>query len=244
MYIYLKQCEILQKFNETDKTVNFSDFPLIFSGNGPNWTKTMQTQTHFSPFFLPCLYKCTLIRLNLGYLPGCFKKPVVLKSSSYGCQDAVHEMHCGMFPVSNIFESGIEREVGKVAETGKPMFNIWLAPNKKKGPETGFTLDLGCVKKAEGVRLKNTHNRQYRDRATKKFKLLGSPTSAEGPWQTLLEANLEDSRQQRPPPIKQLMFENPQNVRFIRFELLEFYGMGGGLQYFEVLAKDDAGMWN
>ena len=53
--------------------------------------------------------------------------------------------------------------------------------------------------------MKNTHNRQYRDRSTKKFRLLGSPTSAEGPWQTLLEANLEDSRQQRPPPIKQLM---------------------------------------
>ena len=149
-----------------------------------------------------------------------------------------------MFPVSNIFESGIEREVGKVAETGKPMFNIWLAPNKRAGPETGFTLDLGCVKKAEGVRLKNTHNRQYRDRSTKKFRLLGSPTSAEGPWQTLLEANLEDSRQQRPPPIKQLMFENPQNVRFIKFELLEFLQWGGGLQYFEVLSKDAAGKCN
>merc|ERR1711936_390750 len=101
------------------------------------------------------------------------------------------------------------------------------------------TLDLGSVKKAEGVRLKNTHNRGNRDRSTKKFRLRGSLTGAH--WKTLLEANLEDSRQQRPPPIKQLMFENPQNVRFIRFELLEFYGMGGGLQYFEVLAKDDAG---
>ena len=149
-----------------------------------------------------------------------------------------------MFPVSNIFESGIEREVGKVAETGKPMFNIWLAPNKKAGAEIGFTIDLGSAKMAEGVRLKNIHNRQYRDRSTKKFRLLGSATSADGPWQTLLEANLEDSRQQRPPPIKQLMFENPQNVRFIKFELLEFLQWGGGLQYFEVLAKDDAGMCN
>ena len=149
-----------------------------------------------------------------------------------------------MFPVSNIFEPGIEREVGKVAETGKPMFNIWLAPNKRAGPGTGFTLDLGSVKKAEGVRLKNTHNRGNRDRSTKKFRLLGSANSADGPWQTLLEANLEDGRQQRPPPIKQLMFENPQNVRFIKFELLEFFQWGGGLQYFEVLAKDDAGMCN
>ena len=168
---------------------------------------------------------------------------MVLKSTSRGCQDTWGT--CGMVPASSIFELGIEQAIGKVAKTGRLMFNIWLAPNKRAGPETGFTLDLGCVKKAEGVRLKNTHNRGFRDRSTKKFRLLGSPTSAEGPWQTLLEANLEDSRQQRrPPPIKQLMFENPQNVRFIKFELLEFLQWGGGLQYFEVLAKDDAGMWN
>ena len=188
-----------------------------------------------------------LTRLNLGYLPGCDggKKPVVLKSTSYGCQDSLADAGtCGMFPASSIFELGIERAIGKVAKTGKPLYNIWLAPSKKAGPDQGFTLDLGCAKKAEGVLLKNTHNRQYRDRSTKKFRLLGSPTSAEGPWQTLLEANLEDSRQQRPPPIKQLMFENPQNVRFIKFELLEFLQFGGGLQYFEVLAKDDAGVWN
>ena len=126
-----------------------------------------------------------LTRLNLGYLPGFCgdgKKPVVLKSTSYGCQDALpgwkkgsRPEHCGMFPASNIFESGIERAIGKVAKTKKTMYNIWLTRNKKAGPDQGFTLDLGCVKKAEGVRLKNTHNRQYRDRSTKKFKLLGSP---------------------------------------------------------------------
>ena len=185
--------------------------------------------------------------LNLGYLPGDGKKPVVLKSTSYGCQDALpgsesRPEDCGMFPASSILELGIEREVGKVAKTGKPMFNIWLTPNKRAGPGTGFTLDLGSVKKAEGVRLKNTHNRGNRDRSTKKFRLRGSLTG--GHWKTLLEANLEDGRQQRPPPIKQLMFENPQNVRFIKFELLEFFQFGGGLQYFEVLAKDDAGVWN
>ena len=188
-----------------------------------------------------------LTRLNLGYLPGCDggKKPVVLKSTSYGCKDPLAGAGtCGMFPASSIFELGIERAVGKVAKTGKPMYNIWLAPNKKAGAEIGFTIDLGSAKMAEGVRLKNTHNRQYGDRSTKKFRLLGSATSADGPWQTLLEANLEDSRKQRPPPIKQLMFENPQNVRFIKFELLEFLQWGGGLQYFEVLTKDDAGMWN
>ena len=37
-----------KKITETAKTAKFTDFPLISCGNGPNWTKTMQTQTHFS----------------------------------------------------------------------------------------------------------------------------------------------------------------------------------------------------
>ena len=49
MYIYHKQCEILQKkITETAQTFNFSDFPLILCGNGPKGTKTTQTQTLFS----------------------------------------------------------------------------------------------------------------------------------------------------------------------------------------------------
>ena len=38
-----------QKITETAQTANFSDFPLIFGGNGPKSTKIMQTPT---PFFL------------------------------------------------------------------------------------------------------------------------------------------------------------------------------------------------
>ena len=39
------QCEILQRNQSTAQTSNFSDFPLIFGGNGPKSTKTMQAQT-------------------------------------------------------------------------------------------------------------------------------------------------------------------------------------------------------
>ena len=41
MYIYHKQCEIKQKFNETAQTANFTDFQSILCGNGPKGTKTM-----------------------------------------------------------------------------------------------------------------------------------------------------------------------------------------------------------
>ena len=33
-----------KKFNETAEMANCTDFPLIFCGNGPKWTKTIQTR--------------------------------------------------------------------------------------------------------------------------------------------------------------------------------------------------------
>ena len=46
MYIYHKQCEIKQKFNETAETANFIDFQLILCGNGPF---TLSKFLHTSP---------------------------------------------------------------------------------------------------------------------------------------------------------------------------------------------------
>ena len=92
---------------------------------------------------------------------------------------------------------------------------------------------LGCRKTVRGVFLKNTHNAGFRDRSTKKFRILGS-TTKNGPWQELLVANLEDSRQQDPPPVQQLTFANSAVVSFVKFELLEYHGSGGGLQYFAI----------
>ena len=147
-----------------------------------------------------------------------------MASTSWGCPSS---QLCGMFPASAIFSLD--------------KCNFWLSEDKKAGPEQGFTLDLGSAQKCIGVRLKNTHNRRFRDRGTKSFRLLGSSRGAEGPWQTILEANLEDSRQQKSPPVKELLFKSPLVVRFVKFELTKFWGNGGGLQYFSVLAEDDAG---
>ena len=156
-----------------------------------------------------------------------------MTSTSYDCPLGPH---CGRFPASSIFS--LEDD----GPPGHSKLNFWLALNQRAGPEQGFTLDLGCSKKAVGVRLKNTHNRRFRDRGTKRFKLLGSNSGTDRrSWQTILEANLEDSRQQRPPPVKKLFFETPVLVRFVKFELLEFWGDGGGLQHLSVLTEDDAG---
>ena len=152
-----------------------------------------------------------------------------MASTSWGCPGSPK---CGMWPASAIFS--LENDT--VVEHKKD--SSWLAPEKKAGPEQGFTLDLGCAEKAVGIRLKNVHNGI---RGTKRFKLLGSSKSAEGPWQTILQENLEDNRQQSSPPVKELLFKNPVVVRFVKFELLEFWGQGGGLQHFSVHAEDNAG---
>ena len=183
---------------------------------------------------------------------------------------------CGHFPATSIFVLANDSYVGhwKFGHwKGAPLFqsprnnyqgsaipkhdfakmNYWLAKYNKTGPDQGFLLDLGCSKRAVGVRLKNTHNRKSNprthlgdlgtNRGTKRFRLLGSTRSPDGPWQIILEANLEYrfSRKERPPPVKQLIFENPLLVRFVKFELLEFWGLGGGLQYFSIVGEDDAG---
>ena len=52
----------------------------------------------------------------------------------------------------------------------------------------------------------------------------------------MIVADLEDSRNQDPPPIQNLTLDNSVIVRFVKFELLEYWGdLGGGLQYFKVI---------
>ena len=98
----------------------------------------------------------------------------------------------------------------------------------------GFTMYLGCNKTIGGVILKNTHNAIHRDRSAKKFRLLGS-VNLEGPWDDLLVANLTDSREQTLLPLQHLAFSVPVEASFVKFELLESWGNGGGLQFFKVI---------
>ena len=71
--------------------------------------------------------------------------------------------------------------------------------------------------------------------ATRKFKILVSRAQS-GPWtEALGDTDLEDARQQQDPlPIQQFSFSTSHEIRFIRFQILSFWGTGGGLQYFEL----------
>ena len=158
----------------------------------------------------------------------------IISYTSYGCPGGPEKsdsIWCNAFPASNIFSK--ESDYSWTQDPKDPT-NFWLAEGGKVGEEQGFIMSLGCQKTVVGVNLRNTHNAGFRDRSTKKFRILGS-ADKNGPWQELLLANLEDSRRQDPPPLQQLMFPNSAAVSFLKFELLEYYGRGGGLQFFEVI---------
>ena len=158
---------------------------------------------------------------DLSYCDGVYQ---IVNSTSYD----------GRFSANNIFS--LEDDEFKHGSA-----NFWLSEDNRAGPDQGFLLDLGCPKTIVGIRLKNTKNRQHGDRGTKRFRLLGSANdSTDGSWEVILEQNLEDSRQQTPPPTLELMFQDSLVVRYIKFEMLEFWGQGGGLQYFAVILGNDA----
>ena len=55
------------------------------------------------------------------------------------------------------------------------------------------------------------------------------------PWTSVLETSLEDSRQQQDPlPLQVLCLQESVQAQFIKFDLLEWYGQGGGLQYLDI----------
>ena len=110
--------------------------------------------------------------------------------------------------------------------------NFWLAKHQSRDGQ-GFTLDLKCSRKVSIVFLKNTHNFKSRDRATKRFELQGRRSTSDS-WVVMMDKELEDSRSQNPPPVLFLPLNQTQVVRFIRFKLKDYWGKGGGLQYFGV----------
>ena len=164
----------------------------------------------------------------------------IVKSTSYECPmgleqnpGGARDKWCKMHPAKHILSLDVDERKTDVARQITTS-NYWLAETRKAGKDQGFTMDLGCKKTVAGVALRNTHNGPYRDYSTKKLRILGSATD-NGPWKELLVANLEDSRQQKPPPVENLMFAKSSVVSFIKVELLEYYGpIGGGLQYFAI----------
>ena len=104
----------------------------------------------------------------------------------------------------------------------------WLGPDKSNG---NFVLDFGCFKKINMLELVNTHNENKRDRSTKDFKVYLSDKSPTGPWTEVLNKTLADSRNFKDPlPVQKFSFDG-ETTRYVKFQMLSFYGFGGGLHY-------------
>ena len=148
----------------------------------------------------------------------------IVDSKSYECPEGPEgsSSYCRIFLASNVLSLDVD--------LWKVQANYWLTEGSTV-EDQGFVMSLGRSSTVWGVSLRNTNNGGHGDRSTKKFKVLGSATD-NGPWEELLAADLEDSRRQNPPPVQRLMFVNPAVVSFIKFELIEYWGSGGGLQYF------------
>ena len=110
--------------------------------------------------------------------------------------------------------------------------NYWLADNGKEGQ--GFTMKVGSCRKAiAGVLIKNTHHGDYKSRATKSFRITGQVQSA-GPWELLVENGyMKTTFYNKNREVQTFYFPRPVAVKYLRFELLDYWGSrGGGLQYF------------
>jgi len=111
----------------------------------------------------------------------------------------------------------------------------WLTEDGFKR-RTGFIAVLDSSGPWKGIKLRNTHNGHYQDRSTKEFNLyLGD--SPHGSWnQILKDYVLVDNRKKDPPPQKIINFDSGSELgKYVRFDVIDYYGSGGGLQYFNMI---------
>ena len=56
-----------------------------------------------------------------------------------------------------------------------------------------------------------------------------------GPWIPILDEELEDSRKMVDPlPLQTFLLSQTTTSKYVKLELLSWWGEGGGLQYFEI----------
>ena len=91
-----------------------------------------------------------------------------------------------------------------------------------------------CKINLAGIRIKNTVNGEYKNRATRKFHVSGF--SSRQPWKLEVELKNPLLEQAPPPELETFYFSNPVEVQILKFHLDSFWGnLGGGLDFFEVV---------
>ena len=121
------------------------------------------------------------------------------------------------------------------AYLGQGKLNFWLAEQGKTRGE-GFTIKVDrCARRVQGFQIKNKGKGTDTGFATKGFLVSGS-FEKNGPWKTLIQDELIDTTGGRSADLLNFTMDMPVKIKFLKFELVSFWGEGGGLQYFAPIA--------
>ena len=121
------------------------------------------------------------------------------------------------------------------AYLGQGKLNFWLAEQGKTRGES-FTIKVDrCVRRVQGFQIKNKGKGTDTGFATKEFLVSGS-FEKNGPWKTLIQDELIDTTGGRSAHLLNFTMDKPVKIKFLKFELVSFWGEGGGLQYFAPIA--------
>ena len=132
------------------------------------------------------------------------------------------------YPASNVLT------LAEVDYENNCVSNYWMAKYKQTAGQ-GFVIRLDdCARLVTGLQIKNLH-KNYNNWRTKEFRVSGS-LSESGPWTTFVEEELVDVG--GPAPLLDFTFEKPEEVQFLKFDLLSFWGDGGALQYFAAIPAE------
>merc|ERR1711971_1312444 len=119
------------------------------------------------------------------------------------------------------------------AYLGNNTYNYWLAENQKTAGQ-GFTMKVDtCPRMIVGFQIKNL-GKGTNHWATKELRV-SSSRNKNGPWQTLVADELEDTTGsvEQPASLFNFTFAEPVELQFLKFDLISNWGSaGGGLQYF------------
>ena len=148
---------------------------------------------------------------SFSFLAGCWGplKPEVISGTS----------HSKPWPPSNVLVYD---------QSQKASGNFWFAETGKTTGQ-GFILKVdNCTRVLIGIQIMNL---KHSDWATRKFRVSGSGNS-EGPWAVILEEELIHTLSSRTESLRNITFSERVEVQYLKFDLVSFWGKGGGLQYF------------
>ena len=111
--------------------------------------------------------------------------------------------------------------------------NYWLGKRGRTWGQ-GFTLRVDlCARMIAGVQIKNTKYPRTHNKGTKGFRLSASLDEF-GRWETLGDYTLPNPGGNTP-TLLNFTFGEPVELQFLKFDLISFWGDGGGLQYFAAI---------